>query len=260
MSDGNLDILHDGAILRITLNRPDKLNALNRATLVELSDAFHDAALNDDVRVIVLSGAGDKAFAAGADIAELQKLDAMGAREVSDFGQQLMLEMQNMGKPIIAAVNGYALGGGCELALACTLRIASDNAMLGLPEIKLGLMPGYGGSQRLTRLVGAGKALELMLTGDPVDAETAAQLGLVNRVVPQAELAEAVDKLAGKLARNAPLAMAGIIHATHRGADLPLEAGLAIETDRFGLLFGTEDAKEGTSAFLEKRKAEFKGR
>ncbi|MDX1380320.1 MAG: enoyl-CoA hydratase/isomerase family protein, partial [Xanthomonadales bacterium] len=149
MSDTNLEILHDGAILRITLNRPDKLNALNRATLVELSDAFHDAALNDDVRVVVLTGAGDKAFAAGADIAELQKLDAMGAREVSDFGQQLMLEMQNMGKPIIAAVNGYALGGGCELALACTLRIASDNAMLGLPEIKLGLMPGYGGSQRL---------------------------------------------------------------------------------------------------------------
>lgn len=259
MNFDNIEVLVDGPILRITLNRPDKLNALNQQTLLELSSAFDDAADNDTIRVVVLRGSGDKAFAAGADISELQGLKPFQARMISDFGHQLTLQMQNLGKPVIAAINGYALGGGCEMALACHLRIASDNALLGLPEIKLGLMPGYGGSQRLTRLVGATRALEMMLLGDPISAEAAHNLGIVNRVVPLAELDGEVTQLAEKLARSAPLALAGILHATYRGADESLETGLAIEADRFALLCGTEDAAEGTSAFLEKRKAAFKG-
>ena len=260
MTDETLQILADGAVLHLTLNRPDRLNALNRQTLLDLSAAFDDAAVDDSVRVVVLRGAGDKAFAAGADITELQSLSAPEAQELASFGHHLTLQIERLGKPVIAAVNGYALGGGCELALACHLRVAAENAMLGLPEIKLGLMPGYGGSQRLTRLVGTTRALEMMMLGDPIDAHRALELGLVNRVEPLTELDAVVSELANRLANSAPVALAGILHATYRGADETLETGLAIEADRFGLLCGTEDAAEGTSAFLEKRKPEFKGR
>lgn len=247
-------------VCHITIDRQDKLNALNRAMIGELDQAFEQAANEASVRVVVLTGAGPKAFIAGADIAELQGLDAAGAAAASRQGQALTLRIQHLGKPVIAAVNGFALGGGCEMALACTLRIASSNAMLGLPEIKLGVLPGYGGTQRLSRLIPRGLAMEMALTGDPIDAERALQLGLVNRVVAPEELGAAVKALADKLAASAPTAMRCIMDAINRGADSDLEAGLDLESGYFGEVFGTEDMREGTSAFLEKRAPRFTGR
>ncbi len=250
----------EGAIHHITVDRQDKLNALNRAVLTELAAAFDAARNDDDIRVVVFTGAGPRAFIAGADIAEIRQLDHAGGERMARQGHDLALAIQNLGKPVIAAVNGYALGGGCELALACSVRIASHNALLGLPEIKLGLMPGFGGSQRLARLVGRGLAMEMMLTGEPVDADRALELGLVNQVVEPEALAEAASALAGNLARSAPHAMRGILNAVNHGADLPLADGLHLEVGLFADLFDTEDMREGTAAFLEKRKPEFKGR
>jgi enoyl-CoA hydratase len=246
-------------ICRITIDRQDKLNALNRAMMAELWQAFEQARLDPAARVVVLRGAGPKAFIAGADIAELQQLDPEGAAAASGEGQDLTLKIQQLGKPVIAAVNGFALGGGCEMALACTLRIASSNALLGLPEIKLGVLPGYGGTQRLARLIGRGLAMEMALTGDPITAERALELGLVNQVVEPAELDAAVDRLAGRFARSAPAAMRCIMDAINRGPDMSLQAGLELERSYFGEIFGTEDMREGTSAFLEKRKPDFTG-
>jgi enoyl-CoA hydratase len=259
MSYENLSVVTRGGIHTITVKRPSKLNALNRQTLQELYGAIIDASGDDKVRVIVVTGSGDKAFVAGADIAEIRDQDPIEARRFSEFGQNLMSMIQSLDKPVIAAINGFALGGGMELALACHLRIASSNAKLGLPEIKLGIMPGFGGTQRLLRLVGTSRALELCLSGEPISAERAEQLGLVNLVVAQEELGKAVQDMAAPLVKAAPEAVRGILQATLQGADVHLEAGLALETARFALCCATEDMQEGTSAFLEKRAPVFKG-
>ena len=260
MSFENLAVVTRGGIHTITIKRPSKLNALNRQTLQELYAAIIDASGDDKVRVIVITGAGDKAFVAGADISEIRDQSPVEASSFSQFGQNLMSMIQSLDKPVIAAINGFALGGGMELALACHLRIASDNAKLGLPEIKLGIMPGFGGTQRLMRLVGTTLALEMALGGEPISAERAHQLGLVNLVVPAAELEAAVGRMAKPLVKAAPEAVRGILQAVLQGSDINLEAGLALETARFALCCATEDMKEGTSAFLEKRAPEFKGR
>jgi len=260
MAFDNLLIDNNDNVRTITVNRPDKLNALNRQTLLELQQAIIEAHGDDAIRVIVITGAGEKAFVAGADIGEIQAQSAIQARAFSAMGQNLMSLIQAMDKPVIAAINGFALGGGMELALACHLRIASDNARLGLPEIKLGIMPGFGGTQRLLRLVGTTRALEMSLTGEPISAERAHELGIVNRVVDSDELGSAVTRLSGALAAAAPEAVRGILQAINQGADTDLDTGLALETARFALCCATEDMQEGTGAFLEKRKPEFKGR
>lgn len=259
MSEAVLTADH-GAVRVITVNRPDKLNALNRATLEALHVAFDAAAADDAVRAVVLTGSGAKAFVAGADIAEMSGLSAVRARDFSLVGQRLMRRMERMPKPVVAMVNGFALGGGLELAMCCHLRIAADNAKLGLPEVTLGLLPGFGGSQRLLRLVGRGAALEMTLTGAPVDAARAMQLGLVNRVVPAAELEQETMALATKLASNAPLAMRGILDAIHVGGECAIDDGLEYESAQFGLAFSTDDAREGMAAFLERRKPAFDNR
>lgn len=256
----NIQSLTEQRIMRITINRPECLNALNSHTLHELHHVIDQAASDHDVRVVVLTGAGEKAFVAGADIAEIRALNEKEAKQFTLLGQQLMLKIQNLGKPVIAAINGFALGGGCELALACTLRIASENALLGLPEIKLGLLPGFGGTQRLARIVGSGRAFELILSGTPINANKALNWGLFNQVVPLDQLATCVTKLAVQLANSAPLAIRGILNAVNSGIDLPLEDGLAIEVSEFLDILKTEDMQEGTSAFLDRRSAEFKGR
>lgn len=259
MSFENLSVVTRGGVHTITIKRPRKLNALNRQTLQELFGAIIDASGDDRVRVIVLTGAGDKAFVAGADIGEIREQTPLEARRFSQFGQDLMSMIQSLDKPVIAAINGYALGGGMELALACHLRIASSNAQLGLPEVKLGIMPGFGGTQRLVRLVGSTLALEMALGGEPISAERARELGLVNRVVEPDQLDQAVQALAAPLARAAPESVRGILQATLQGAEINLEAGLALETARFALCCASEDMREGTSAFLEKRRPEFTG-
>ncbi|MFU8830675.1 MAG: enoyl-CoA hydratase/isomerase family protein [Wenzhouxiangella sp.] len=259
MSFENLSVVTRGGIHTITVKRPSKLNALNRQTLQELYGAIIDASGDDKVRVIVLTGAGDKAFVAGADITEIQEQSPLEARSFSQFGQNLMTMIQSLDKPVIAAINGFALGGGLELALACHLRVASANARLGLPEIKLGIMPGFGGTQRLVRLVGTTRALEMTLGGEPISADRAYELGLVNRVVAPEELEQAVKDLATPLVKAAPEAVRGILQATLQGAEINLEAGLALETARFALCCATQDMQEGTSAFLEKRTPEFTG-
>ncbi len=260
MSFENLAVVTRGGVHTITIKRPAKLNALNRQTLQELYGAIIDASGDDKVRVIVITGAGDKAFVAGADISEIREQSPSEARAFSQFGQNLMSMIQSLDKPVIAAINGYALGGGMELALACHLRIASRNARLGLPEIKLGIMPGFGGTQRLVRLAGSTLALEMALGGEPITAERAYQLGLVNQVVEPEELEEKVKSFAAPLTKAAPEAVRGILQATLQGAETHLEAGLTLETARFALCCATEDMQEGTAAFLEKRAPEFKGR
>lgn len=244
----------------LRINRPDKLNALNAATLEALDSAFADAAEDPSVRVVVLTGAGPKAFVAGADIAEMHGLTPTQGRDFSLYGTRVMRRIERLPKPVIAMVNGFALGGGLELAMSCHLRIAADTAKLGQPEINLGLIPGFGGSQRLLRLCGRAATLELCLTGAPITAERALQLGLVNRVVPAAELETETLALATQLAAAAPLALRGMLDCIHIGGECGIEEGLEYESTQFGLMFATEDMREGTRAFLEKRKPAFSGR
>jgi enoyl-CoA hydratase len=260
MAYRNLDISNRGAVRTITVNRPDKLNALNRDTLNELTLAFAQAAQDDGVRAVVLTGAGEKAFVAGADIAEMHGYTPVQAQGFSRTGQRLMSSIERLGKPVIARIQGFALGGGMELAMACHLRVASEKAKFGQPEINLGLIPGFGGTQRLLRLAGRGAALELCLTGAPINAQRAYELGIVTRVVAAEALDDTVSALADQLAAAAPLAAAGILDAVLQGGETGIDQGLEFETQGFALAFSTEDMREGTTAFLEKRKAEFRGR
>lgn len=243
----------------ITINRPKVLNALNALTIQELGRAFQSVRDDDDVRVAIVSGEGEKAFVAGADINELALLDAVDGHALSVRGQVVFSLVESCGKPVIAAVNGFALGGGCELALACTFRIASENARFGQPEVKLGIIPGFGGTQRLPRLVGQGRALQILLTGEMIHAEEALRIGLVNEVLPADELLPRAEALARKIIANAPLATHYCLDAVNKGLNLPLAEGLAYEAAMFGLCSSTADKNEGTEAFLEKRTAQFKG-
>jgi enoyl-CoA hydratase len=253
------DTSADGIAL-VTVNRPDKLNALSVEVISELGDAVNRIENDDAVRGMILTGAGEKAFVAGADIAELATLTPIEAQRYSLLGQAVMRRLELLKKPSIAAINGFALGGGLELAMACTMRVASQNAKMGQPEIKLGLLPGFAGTQRLPRLVGRGRALELLLTGDPIDAAEAHRIGLVNHVVPQPELLEFCRTLLKKIFANAPLAAGLILETVEVGLNSGIEEGMKFEAAAFGITAGTEDRREGTSAFLEKRKAAFQGK
>jgi enoyl-CoA hydratase len=244
----------------VTLNRPKVMNALNRTLFTELDDAFTALAAESGVRAVILTGTGEKAFAAGADISELASLSATEGQQLARRGQAVFRRIETCGKPVIAAINGFALGGGCELAMACTIRIASDRARLGQPEVKLGLVPGYGGTQRLPRLVGKGAAMKLLLTGDMVGAEEAFRIGLVDEVVPAEALLARAETLARAIAQQAPLAIAGCIQAVEGGYDLPLDSALELEASLFGLACATEDKAEGTKAFQEKRAPVWRGR
>lgn len=248
------------AIRLVTINRPDKLNALNRQTLADLTAAFEDAAAAPSVRVVVLRGAGGKAFVAGADIAELASMSAVEARDFSRFGQRLMSRIELLGKPVIAEIGGFALGGGMELAMCCHLRVASQKARFGQPEVGLGLIPGFGGTQRLLRLAGRGAALSLCLTGQQIDAERAYTLGIVSQVVAPEELEPATLALAGQLAAAAPQAVSGILDAILIGGESAIAIGLDYETQAFAVCFSTADKDEGTGAFLARRKPVFSGR
>ncbi|MCX7975360.1 MAG: enoyl-CoA hydratase-related protein [Candidatus Aminicenantes bacterium] len=243
----------------ITINRPDKLNALNRETIEELIQAFENWRHDEEVLAVILTGAGEKAFVAGADISELARLDESSGREYARRGQELTLIIENYPKPVLAVINGYALGGGTELAMACHLRLASETAKMGQPEVKLGLIPGFGGTQRLARLIGKGRALEVILSGRMVTASEALSWGLVNRVVPTERLMEEAENLAKEIIKNGPLALGLAIEAINRGLDRPLEEALEIEAEIFGQVCATEDAREGTAAFLEKRPPRFRG-
>jgi enoyl-CoA hydratase len=247
-------------IARITFNRPNVLNALNRKTMDELGDCLKKVRADDDIRVLILTGAGEKAFIAGADINELSQQTPVNGREFTLYGQEIIHRLETLGKPAIAAINGFALGGGCEVALACTLRIASRNAKLGQPEVKLGIIPGYGGSQRLPRLCGKGVAHELILTGEMISAEEALRVGLVNRVVESGELLATAEAIAKKIIANAPLAVKYALEAVEHGMEMPQEEGLYLEATLFGLCCATQDMREGTRAFLEKRPPKFEGR
>jgi enoyl-CoA hydratase/carnithine racemase len=250
----------DGRVAVVTINRPKVLNALNSATLDELRRAILTLSHDEAVRVVIITGTGEKSFVAGADINELAVQTPTSGREHARTGQHVFDLIENAGKPVIAAVNGYALGGGCELAMACTIRIAADSARFGQPEINLGILPGYGGTQRLSRLVGKGRALELMLTGAMIGADEALRIGLVNRVVPAAELMNETRSLATDLATRSPIAMRYVIDAANKGLEMPFAEAEAYEATLFGLVASTEDMREGTSAFLEKRKPAFKGK
>jgi len=248
------------AIAYVTVNRPKVLNALNMATMGELGLAFQEIKNDSSIRVAILTGAGEKAFVAGADIGELAKQDAVSGKEYAHRGQAVLDLIENPGKPVIACINGFALGGGCELALACTMRIASDNAKLGQPEVKLGVMPGYGGTQRLSRLVGKGLAMQMLLVGETITAQEAHRIGLVNEVTAPAELIPRAEAIAAKIVANAPLAVQYAMEAVNKGMEMTLAEGLFLEGALFGVCCATEDKKEGTTAFLEKRPAQFKGK
>jgi enoyl-CoA hydratase len=244
----------------ITFNRPKVLNALNRKTVEELREALLDARDDSFVRVLILTGAGEKSFVAGADISELAQRTPVDGKDFSLFGQSVFHLLETLGKPSICAINGFALGGGCEIALCCSIRLASKTAKLGQPEVKLGIIPGYGGTQRLARLCGKGVAHELCLSGEMITAEEAQRIGLVNHICEPAELLPAAEALAKKIIANAPLAVKYTMEAIERGVEMPQEEGLFLEATLFGLACATEDMREGTKAFLEKRKADFKGR
>jgi enoyl-CoA hydratase len=248
------------SIAYITLNRPKVLNALNRKTVEELHNVLLDARDDSSVRVLIITGAGEKSFVAGADIGELAQQTPVSGKEFSIYGQSVFHLLETIGKPSICAINGFALGGGCELALACTIRIASKSAKLGQPEVKLGIIPGYGGSQRLARLCGKGVAHELCLTGEMISADEAMRIGLVNHVHEAAELLAAAEAMAKKIIANAPLAVRYTMDAIERGMEMPQEEGLFLEATLFGLACTTEDMREGTKAFLEKRPGQFKGK
>ena len=249
-----------GAVATVTVNRPKVLNALNTPTWADLRTAFEDARDDDAVRGVILTGAGDKAFIAGADIGELAHASAVEAEQASRFGQEVLELVENLGKPVIAAVNGFALGGGCETAMACTIRIAVDTARFGQPEVKLGLLPGGGGTQRLPRLVGKGRALQLILSGGMISAQEAYRIGLVNEIVPAANLIARAEEILKQIAGNAPVAVRLSLEAVNKGTDTSQSEGFALEASYFGLCAATEDKKEGTSAFLEKRAPQFHGR
>jgi enoyl-CoA hydratase len=277
----NLLLEQEGGIALVTIYRPDKLNALNRDTLEELDALFAGLEKDPELKVVLLIGAGDKSFVAGADISELAELDSRAAKEAAAFGQSVFRRIEQLTRPVIALVNGFALGGGCELAMACHLRLAAPNARFGQPEVKLGLIPGYGGTQRLARLVGRGRALELCITGDMVNAKRAHEIGLVNQVIDcwqKDESGEQIKDVKGRpifdreaflaagralaetISQQAPLAVAGCLEAVDRGLDMSLDAGMALEQDLFGACFTTSDMKEGTQAFMEKRAAKFEGK
>jgi enoyl-CoA hydratase/carnithine racemase len=248
------------AIAYVTVNRPKVLNALNHQTWADLRTAFEEARDDGQVRGVILTGAGEKAFIAGADIGELAHLSAVEAERSSSFGQAVLNLVENLGKPVVAAVNGFALGGGCETALACTIRIAAENAKFGQPEVKLGLLPGGGGTQRLPRLVGKGRALQLILSGETISATEAYRIGLVNEVVPAGDLMSRAEAILKQIFINAPIAVQYSLEAVNKGLETSQAEGLLLEASYFGLCAATEDKKEGTSAFLEKRAAQFQGR
>jgi enoyl-CoA hydratase len=256
----NLRLERREQVTVLFVNRPQVLNALNRETLAEIGEAVRAFTADPSQGALVFTGQGEKAFISGADINELASLGPAAAEDISRFGQAVVDLLEQSPKPVIAAVNGYAFGGGCELALACHMRLASENAVLGLPEVKLGIIPGYGGTQRLPRLVGPGRALELILSGRNVKADEAERIGLVNRVVPQAELLAEAVKLAQAILKNGPLAVSAAIECVVRGLQLPLDQGLRFESGRFGILAASDDMHEGLQAFLDKRPANFKRR
>ena len=249
----------ENGIATITVNRPDKLNALNDEVMAQIDTAFAHAKADADCRVVILTGAGEKAFVAGADIGELAKQTVTGGKAKSLRGQAVLANIENLGKPVIAMINGFAFGGGLELALACHLRTLAAETKIGLPEVGLSIIPGYGGTQRLPRVVGRGRALEMILTGKPISPDTALQFGLVNRVAPAAELREVTEKLAQAMLGNGPLALAMATEAVLRGTETTLEEGLRIECDLFGIVSSTSDMREGLTAFLEKRPPSYKG-
>ena len=258
MSYTNIFTEQNEGILEITINRPDKLNAINKLTINEIGNAMVKAEANPEIIVIILTGKGEKAFVAGADISEFAHFNIEDGNKLSEEGQNVLFDIvANLNKPVIAAVNGFALGGGLELAMSCHVRIASDNARMGLPEVSLGVIPGYGGTQRLSHLAGKGKAMEMILTAGMIDAAEAFHIGLVNLVVPQVELMDTCRKMAGKMMRNSPMAMAAAIRSVNAGFSDGVN-GFKIEIDEFGKCFGTPEFVEGTTAFLEKRKANFR--
>jgi enoyl-CoA hydratase len=256
----NVQYEKKGSVAYVAVNRPKVLNALNTPTWTDLQAAFEDAKADASVRGVILTGAGDKAFIAGADISELADVDAYGAEESSRFGQSVLDFIENLGKPVIAAINGFALGGGCETAMACTMRIAAEHARFGQPEVKLGLLPGGGGTQRLPRLVGKGRALQLILTGETISAQEAHRIGLVNEVVSAAGLINRAETILKQIMANAPIAVKFSLEAANKGLETSQSEGLALEASYFGICAATEDKKEGTSAFLERRAPKFRGR
>jgi enoyl-CoA hydratase len=260
MTYSNILLEKKHSIAYVTVNRPKVLNALNMATMEELRAAFTDIKDDAAIRVAIITGAGEKAFIAGADISELAKHNAVSGKEYTHRGQSVLDLIENLGKPVIACINGFALGGGCELALACTMRLASDNAKLGQPEVKLGIIPGYGGTQRLPRLVGKGIAMQMVLAGEMITAQEAHRIGLVNEVTAAAELIPRAEAIAAKIIANAPLAVQYAMEAVNKGLDMTLAEGMFLEAALFSVACSSEDKKEGTTAFLEKRPAQFKGK
>jgi enoyl-CoA hydratase len=248
-----------GPVAYVTLNRPKVLNALNRKTWEDLEKAFTDARNDDAVKGVILTGSGDKAFIAGADIGELAGLTAVEGEKSSAYGQEVLNLIENLGKPVIAAINGFALGGGCETAMACTIRLSTENAKFGQPEVKIGVLPGGGGTQRLPRLIGKGRALQIILTGEMIDAPEAHRIGLVNEVVPAMRLMSRAEEILYQIFSNAPIAIKYSLEAVNKGLETSQREGLALEASFFGLCTGTGDKKEGTTAFLEKRTARFQG-
>ncbi len=253
-----ININVDKYIATITINRPEVLNAMNKAVVAELEEAMEECIQNDDVGVIVITGAGEKSFIAGADIKSMQKMSSREALEFSREGQEMTMVIENSPKPVIAAINGFALGGGCEIALACDMRIASENAKFSQPEVALGIIPGWGGTQRLPRLIGKGRAIEMIASGEMMDANEALRIGLINHVVPQSELMEKVQSLVKAILRNGPAAVGAALKCIHKGFDEPLENGLDIELNAFSELFETDEQREGTTAFVEKREPNFR--
>src|SRR5947199_5645708 len=260
MTFSNILFEKKNSIAYVTVNRPKVLNALNMATMEELRAAFHDIKNDAGMRVVILTGAGEKAFIAGADIGELAEHDAVSGKEYTHRGQAVLDLIENLGKPVIACINGFARGGGCEIAMACTMRLAGENAKLGQPEVKLGIIPGYGGTQRLPRLVGRGIAMQLLLTGEMITAQQAYRIGLVNEVTAPADLIPRAEAIAQKIIANGPLAVQYAMEAVNKGMETTLAEGLYLEAILFGVSCATEDKKEGTTAFLEKRLAQFKGK
>lgn len=256
----NIKLAQDGALAVLTLDRPRELNALNQATMLELDSAIQALANNQTVGAVIITGGGEKSFVAGADIGEMKDMGALQAKDWARLGQQIFSRIENFPRPVIAAINGFALGGGCELAMACDIRLASEKAKFGQPEVSLGIIPGFAGTQRLTRLVGRGQAKLLIFSGEIIDAREALRIGLVDKVVPAEELLDAAKELAGKMLAKAPVALSQAKLAINKGIEMDSESGYAFEAESFGLCFTTADQKEGMRAFLDKRKPEFTGR